>query len=689
MGSNLLIKSKNVCDQFIKAGWCALGCLICFFYIAGELRANTVDNTLLMFVGEDLSVVTVASRYPESPSAAPAIVTVVDKQRMETYGYQTLGELLSFEAGFHMAQRASGSVPYLRGIPDGILFFYDGVPMPAGASGTTRSINPLGLEMALDNIKQVEIIRGAGSVLWGADAFAGIVNIVPLTGREVPGVKLKTIIGSNNLKAGYISAGSNGRKWNSFLSAKVSENIFPTKNYFIYHDEDDGTVSTEEVNISNSRYFELSANAQLDDWLTLSGHFSDFTSRYTVEDINGLRWKGEKSTPVSSLSIKGTKIFGDSHLTLSSYFQNTTYKFKNVNVISEEENNIFSGELLWDKRFLDKGLLTMGYTFQTRWIKGAQTGSGFLPDYMTKQNTYYIPQEIDQDNYTSNLNSFFSQYRHRFSHVDAWAGVRYDKASKSDANISTSIGINWEISDAWRFKTVFGTGYRAPYAQQVSEDESVQTDGIKTVNAQLQWAPLPNLQLAVTAFYSELSNYIQSDAYAGTSDPIDQKIYGFELETNAKLTDHLDIFMNLTKTFCRGGVYHFKAYKWSFIDPDDGNIVKYYDEWDEPYDNAADFLLNTGAVYHFSPKTCYSLNACGRSAVPYFYKNKQSEISGDYSGYALINMTLTVKELLFKQTQFQAGIKNIFDADYKIPGYFGAVRGKPLTVFVEWSYYFK
>ncbi len=696
----MAIKSNKICDQFIKAGKYALGGLICLFYIAGGVWADTVDNTLLMFVGEDLSVVTVASRYPESPSAAPAIVTVVDKKRMETYGYHTLGELLSFEAGFHMVQRASsGSVPYLRGIPDGILFFYDGVPMPAGASGTTRSINPLGLEMALDNIKQVEIIRGAGSVLWGADAFAGIVNIVPMTGRDAPGIQIKSTIGSNDLKTGYFSAGRSGQKWNSFLSAKVAENIYHTKHYTIYHygDEDD-TLSTEDAKVSNSRYFEISANAQLDDWLTLSGRFSDFTSKYTVEDINGYRWKGERSTPVSNLSIKGTKIFGDSHLTVSSYYQNTSYEFKNINVISKEKDDIFSAELLWDKRFLDKGLITAGYTFQNRRITGAQTDLGFLPDYIDefKSIDFYHLQLISQDNYISNLNSFFTQYRHRFNHVDAWAGVRYDESSKSDANISTSLGINWEFADAWRVKTVFGTGYRAPYSQQVSKDQfsqtdsiKIQTNSIKTVNAQLQWTPFSGCRLAATAFYSELSNYIKSDAYAGTSEPLDQKIYGFELEANAKLTDHLNIFMNLTKTFYRGDDYHFKAYQWSYIDPDDGSIFEYYNEWDQPYDGGADFLLNAGAAYHFSPRISWAINAGGRSAVPYYYKNKENEISGYYAGYSIVNTTLTVKDLWFKQTQFQAGIKNMFDADYEIPGYFGTVRGEPLTFFVEWAYYFK
>ena len=69
--------------------------LICFPYTVWS-----ADDTMLMFVGEDLSVVTVASRMPESPSAAPAVVDVVTRETIEKRGYQTIAQLLSFETGF-------------------------------------------------------------------------------------------------------------------------------------------------------------------------------------------------------------------------------------------------------------------------------------------------------------------------------------------------------------------------------------------------------------------------------------------------------------------------------------------------------------------------------------------------------------------------------------------------------------
>src|SRR6187397_1084977 len=39
----------------------------------------------------------------------------------------------------------------------------------------------------LDDIKQIEVVRGPASAVWGANALAGVVNIITKTPREAPG----------------------------------------------------------------------------------------------------------------------------------------------------------------------------------------------------------------------------------------------------------------------------------------------------------------------------------------------------------------------------------------------------------------------------------------------------------------------------------------------------------------------
>ena len=155
-------------------------------------HGEATDDTMLMFVGEDLEVLSIASRREESARQAPAVAGVVTRDMMGDRGMFTLSDVLAQTPGFYMAQKEWGTRPYLRGIPDSVLFLYDTVPLQSDMS---KSVHPLDDELSLAPVKRVEIIRGPGSVLWGADAFAGIVNIVPMTGKDLNGVEIGAFYG--------------------------------------------------------------------------------------------------------------------------------------------------------------------------------------------------------------------------------------------------------------------------------------------------------------------------------------------------------------------------------------------------------------------------------------------------------------------------------------------------------------
>lgn len=63
-----------------------------------------------------------------------------------------------------MAQKEWGTQPYLRGIPDSVLFLYDTVPL---GSDVSKFLHPLDRELSLAPVKRVEIIRGRGQSSGG------------------------------------------------------------------------------------------------------------------------------------------------------------------------------------------------------------------------------------------------------------------------------------------------------------------------------------------------------------------------------------------------------------------------------------------------------------------------------------------------------------------------------------------
>lgn len=136
---------------------------------------------LVVDFAPDLEVATPA-RIRQYSSLAPANVTVISKQDIEYFGYQTIAELLRHVAGFSATSDLTHANFGVRGIHPGaragsrvIKFMIDGRPASFRAS-TQNLIDESYIPMSL--IERVEIVKGPVSALYGANAFLGVVNII-------------------------------------------------------------------------------------------------------------------------------------------------------------------------------------------------------------------------------------------------------------------------------------------------------------------------------------------------------------------------------------------------------------------------------------------------------------------------------------------------------------------------------
>ncbi|MEZ4603405.1 MAG: Plug domain-containing protein [Desulfobacterales bacterium] len=109
--------------------------------------------------GEELDVLSIASRREESARQAPAVANVITREMMETRGMYTVSQALSQMPGFYMAKKEWGSRPYLRGIPDSVLFLYDTVPMQSDLS---KSVHPLDEELSLPRSSALKLSGDPG-----------------------------------------------------------------------------------------------------------------------------------------------------------------------------------------------------------------------------------------------------------------------------------------------------------------------------------------------------------------------------------------------------------------------------------------------------------------------------------------------------------------------------------------------
>ncbi|MBF0376767.1 MAG: TonB-dependent receptor plug domain-containing protein [Desulfamplus sp.] len=668
-----------------------------------EINGDDIDDTMLMFVGEELDVVTVASRTPESPSTAPAVVSVVDHNDIVNYGYKTLAEVLSSIPGFYISDQGMGSLPYLRGISNGILILYDGVPVPTGGP---RSYYPLDHELSLNSVKRIEVIRGPGSVLWGADAFAGIVNIVPFTGKDVTSKpvsvkysqkkysqkdylvsgKAEVSAGSKRTLKGFADAGCKGKNWDAYLSAYGGQNQYdngiPVN--VIFSEKDGKSIVGNNETIENSQYREFTANFNFKDSFSLSGRYSDFNKydAQTLSDAVSFGWLSEKKVPANHIKANYSTILGGSHWNMTAYYQDVSYDQMYAKQTSiEEDFSIFYGEILWDHRFFKRGLITAGISYRENDV---QSGWGFMPEYLLSGS--YFKQPIKEVDYKNSLKSLFSQYRHPFNWGEIWAGFRFDDNSMyEDYAPSYSVGVNIPLTDKWRVKTAFGTGYRTPYSQQWTGKEILTRDEVSTLNLQAEWISNQGDTLSATGYVSRLSDNVQTDPYAGVSAPSDQDFSGVELFYKKKFADKLDIYTSISKIFYSGDNYNFSVIEKSILRPD-GSHVDTYHNWTEEYELGADFIANSGFLWHFNSKVDFNLNAFWTTPIKYTYK--ENTITGEYDNPVLVNGEIRFKDIPYDDFMISVGCKNILDGEFTYPSFYGAVNGDPLTGYAVIRYSF-
>ena len=643
---------------------CLFGTVVC----AGDQNpAELSEETMLMFVGETKQIVTAASRYPEAPTIAPAMVTVIDHDQIQRRGYRTLAELLADQPGFFMTVGGRGTVSYLRGLKDSVLYLYDGVPI---TTDVTKSFSALDREISLFAVDRVEIVRGAGSVLWGPDAFSGVVNIVPKRGWQAQGLGSELELGHDELYDTSVSWGQAGREWDAYLA-------FMGTHELLYGD------SALFGEPKASTYKEVIGSFHVGDWLQLSGRWSDFNRHYVMQNGDSdIDWLGTKDAPFRYLKATASKSHGSSHYSISGYYQQTDYRVIDADVARQQQNRVLNLELLWDRRVVGRGLLTVGGSWRRNTVNGALVKDGFLPDFLKPEEDFFVPQ-IDQANFSNQLASLFGQFRYKLRRSEWWGGLRIDDHSQYRRTLSYSLGVHCPMSENFFFKAIYGSAFRSPYSAQLFDNQQLEPESIKTASVQLTWKNNLGQLLELTLFHSQLEDHRAEDPYGGLSLPTEREIYGAELSGQIPLSSSLTLDAGVS---FYGGSQEGEKYRileFSFIRPD-GSRYDVYKEWDEPYEEGPRWTANLGLIWQVKPSQEFTIR--GRIGGNYDYSYSQGSVTGSYHSPLLIDVTYKHPGIIVGKDTFIFKITNLFDYDYQQPDVYGPKEGLPLQVSLVWKY---
>src|SRR6202167_5785818 len=142
-----------------------------------------------------------AALHPQTLQDAPASVTVITAEDIRKYGYRTLGEALSAVRGFYVTNDRSYEAIGVRGFSlpgdysSHLLVMVNGHNM---ADNIFDYMLYLGNEfpIELNLIKQIEIIRGPASALYGSNAMFATINIITKSPDEAGPLTLTMDTGS-------------------------------------------------------------------------------------------------------------------------------------------------------------------------------------------------------------------------------------------------------------------------------------------------------------------------------------------------------------------------------------------------------------------------------------------------------------------------------------------------------------
>ncbi|MBX5480645.1 MAG: TonB-dependent receptor [Myxococcaceae bacterium] len=153
-----------------------------------------------------------ASKSLASVDEAPASITVITREEIEAFGCQTLADALAAVRGMYLSNDRLYTYVGVRGFsPPGdlntrVLILWDGHALNDVWAGQGYSARDLDVD--LDEVARIEVVRGPGSALYGTGAFFAVINVVP---RDSLGsrrnVELTGGAGSLGAFRGHLAAG--------------------------------------------------------------------------------------------------------------------------------------------------------------------------------------------------------------------------------------------------------------------------------------------------------------------------------------------------------------------------------------------------------------------------------------------------------------------------------------------------
>ncbi|WP_254614614.1 TonB-dependent siderophore receptor [Myxococcus sp. CA056] len=136
--------------------------------------------------------VVTASRTQERLGETPVATEVITRADIVASGARDASELLAAHPGLEVVQTFAGASLQVQGLgPEYVLVLVDGERVAGRVAGSVDLSR-----LSLEDVEQVEIVKGPSSVLYGSDAVGGVVNFITRRARKPLGGELRVAYGA-------------------------------------------------------------------------------------------------------------------------------------------------------------------------------------------------------------------------------------------------------------------------------------------------------------------------------------------------------------------------------------------------------------------------------------------------------------------------------------------------------------
>ncbi|TSA57260.1 MAG: TonB-dependent receptor [Sediminibacterium sp.] len=484
----------------------------------------------LMGTSDPIVVTANRSERKLSNTAVPAIL--ISKNTINKTGSLKLQDILQEHTGIILVNNTLGTSlngypnPFGQGVqmlgldPAYTAILLDGEPLV----GRNAGILKLG-RIATGNIKQIEIVKGPSSSLYGSEAMAGVINILTETPTSEK-LSLQLQHASNNTWGSTIAYTNKYHKTGlQFFLNRLASNGYDLDPLLYGKTVDPFKDWNGQLKISQ----EISNNLQL--LVSLRNHDAHQDNNYQILYQNapaiakGFTTETERSayTQLKWMTAPNTRIYFRTFF--DQYTNHSFVNLENTNIRFDETSfnqSVVKPEIQFEKTVPEKSVYVAGIGTNLEMINASRyAGKQQLATlYTFTQKEWYLLQKK----------------------LTLIAGARLDKRTDFNMHLSPRIAVAYKPNSNWKFTASAGWGFKAPDFRHMY---------LNFYNAQIGYSLLGNNSLGAELQSLQQQGLLQTGAvitnYATTIPLLPESSFGWHVGASyhtKKVTAEWGVFRN-------------------------------------------------------------------------------------------------------------------------------------------------